>query len=190
MMSLLFIGSSHIKRLESYIKRIDPVSPFSVRDVSIQFHGISGGRLCSSSHVNSFDRTISNLKPNALIIHIGGNDLDQPGMDIEGAIIIALRLVALCKQFVVKYNLQKIICVQLMARSNTRHVNVQIYNDLVIAFNRQLKSELSSCSNVIYWRLKGIKNTGDNLYQDGVHFNEIGLKKYYKNLRGAVLQCC
>lgn len=189
-MSILFIGSSHINRLESFIRRKDQVSPFLVQDTSIHFHGLSGAKICSSSHFNTFDRAISNHKPKSLIIHVGGNDLDQRGMDLDGASIIALRLVAICKLFLAKHNLEKIICVQLMSRSKTRHINVQSYNNLVIAVNRQLKYELSSCSNVVYWRLKGIKNCVDNLYQDGVHFNEKGLLKYYRNLRGAVLHCC
>ena len=85
--------------------------------------------------------------------------------------------------------IDKIICVQLLPRTSTRYVLPALYNNLVIQVNQHLKHELAANSNVFYWKLKGVKHSSVNLFKDGVHFNDLGFHRYYKNLRGAVIRC-
>jgi hypothetical protein len=39
-----------------------------------------------------------------------------------------------------------------------------------------------------YWNIYGVKYTTVNIFQDGVHSNQIDLQRYYRNARGAIIQ--
>jgi hypothetical protein len=52
--------------------------------------------------------------------------------------------------------------------------------------NNFLKSRWKENKCLHYWKLTGVKNSEINLYQDGVHFNDVGNYRYYRNLRGAI----
>ena len=81
---------------------------------------------------------------------------------------------------------QHIIIAQLLPRYDTRHCDPVIYNDCVISVNRLLKCKLSGIRNIHYWKLKGLKQS-NNLFTDGVHLSTASQRKYYKNIRGAII---
>ena len=80
-MSILLIGSSHIKRFEHYIDRKDTLSNFQLPKVTeVHFKGISGGKINNANHVHIFEQAIIEHKPSGVLVQIGGNDLDKPGV--------------------------------------------------------------------------------------------------------------
>ena len=54
--------------------------------------------------------------------------------------------------------------------------------------NNFLKEQIKSVPGLHYWNIYGVKYTTVNIFQDGVHFNQIGLQRYYRNVRGAIIQ--
>lgn len=101
--------------------------------------------------------------------------------------LIILRFVNILKLIARRHSV-KIIACQLLFRENTRHILPSIYNSLVIEANKLLKHELATDSSVFYWNLKGLKQSEHSNFKDWVHLNwEIGLPKYYRNIRGAIL---
>ncbi|KAK3107534.1 hypothetical protein FSP39_016885 [Pinctada imbricata] len=89
--------------------------------------------------------------------------------------------------FVGRYRIKSVAILQLMPRMSTRHLEVDRYNDFVITFNRILKDELKHNRIMTYWKLSGLKHAAVAIYRDGVHLNQDGLIRYYRNIRGAIL---
>jgi hypothetical protein len=60
---------------------------------------------------------------------------------------------------------------------------------MVKLFNVLLKTEIQSQVSMRYWNIQGVKNSPEIVYlDDGVHFNDEGNHKYYRNVRGAIIQ--
>ena len=121
----------------------------------------------------------------SLIFHAGGNDLDQ--QSCEGFTEeMVFRLLSILSPWKGRYNIQTITVLQLTGRRSTYNVPVDKYFS-VCQFNQHLKRELKSHSTIIYWNLRNMKNCISNIYLDGVHFNAEGNLRYYRNVRGAII---
>jgi len=44
-----------------------------------------------------------------------------------------------------------------------------------------------SKSKINFWKIKGVKESLENLFGDGVHFNDDGNLRYYRSIRGALI---
>ncbi|KAK3103405.1 hypothetical protein FSP39_018966 [Pinctada imbricata] len=184
---VLVLGSSHINHLKTFVRQRGCTDFNFHPPIHVHLFGISGGRLQASSHVRLLKNEIRAVKPNALVIHIGGNDLDRKNVTEDCVQTLCYQLVSLCAMLIRRFNLRKITILQLMPRVRTRHVPVHSYNNLVIAFNKELKRAVSAHPKIKYWTISGIKQTKQQIFSDEVHLNNLGLVKYYKNVRGAII---
>lgn len=190
-MDVVVIGSSHVKRLQSYMQSKPELKNFNLNNVNVKTHlyGISGGNITNSRDVkklNSFINTVG-ASPKCLIIQIGGNDMDS--LDITPQEVI-FKLIAMAQVWKVRYNFKQVFVCQLLPREVTRVVQPSQYNENVREANKLLKAELSRAPNsaITYWKIKGVKKSMDSNYVDGVHFNwQFGMPKYFRNIRGAIL---
>ena len=142
-------------------------------DPLVRFYGISGSRGNKKEHCTRWERVISDIRH--LVFHAGGNDLDQnscEGFTEE----MVFRLLSILSSWKGRYNIQTITVLQLTGRRSTYNVPVDKYNFIVCQFNQHLKRELKSHSTII-----------SNVYLDGVHFNAEGNLRYYRNVRGAII---
>lgn len=188
-MSVLIVGSSHIRWLEKFLLSMNCNNNFNLQPQPvINFNGISGGKLCNADHVRRFERSISLCKPTYLIIQVGGNDLDSSSVSVESVELMILQFVSLCTLFQSRYNILKIIVLQLLPRPSPRYLSAASYQYFVKYANRILKRELSIYPSIVYWKIKRVKNPASEIFKDGVHFNSTGMKKYYNNIRGAVIK--
>ena len=121
----------------------------------------------------------------SLIFHAGGNDLDQKSCEGFTEEMV-FRLLSILSPWKGRYNIQTITVLQLTGRRSTYNVPVDKYFS-VCQFNQHLKRELKSHSTIIYWNLRNMKNCISNIYLDGVHFNAEGNLRYYRNVRGAII---
>lgn len=94
----------------------------------------------------------------------GGNDLDSSGANKQLTVEVALKLVDLCDTFKVRYSVFSIAVCQLLPRESLRIVEQDDYNSFVKCTNEQLRTELSTRR-----KLKGLKNSENNNYDDDVH---------------------
>ena len=185
--SVLFIGSSHVKRFERYIRDNDLLHYNVDQRLEVNFFGISGGRITQSSHVRMLQDAIQRHRPDILFVQIGGNDLDQPGVDSAQA--IAFKLLSLGMMWKTRYHIKSVVIGQFMFRTRTRTVTPEQYNELVLEANKLLKAESDGNRDITVWSHKGLKNPTSPCLLDGVHLNHAGLHKFYRNTRGAILQC-
>lgn len=190
-MACLLIGSSHIERLRIFLPEDNP---FQLSDNAlVHFHGISGGRILRSDHVQSYETEVRRIRPSRIIMQIGGNDLDSKEVkgesgvpDLDHVVLVISKIAALARLFISRYHVNNVIVCQFLFRETTRHVEVDRYNLMVLEANRLLKEMLKSDRQVHYWNLKGLKKA-ENLFVDGVHLSPISQVKYYRNIRGAVI---
>ena len=122
-MSVLLLESSHINRLKHYVNKLQQQEFNLDGNVIITLFGINGGRIGNNDHCRRWETYIEQVKPRHIIIHIGGNDLDCPNYNNE--------TIALFDIFRVRFNISHITFVQLLVRQHTRHIPMQIYNNLV-----------------------------------------------------------
>ena len=186
-MRSLFLGSSHVNHLEGYLRKYG-LQTFNLDDSHrVKTYGISGGCVYNASHLQRLEAKIDEFRPHQAILQLGGNDLDQENLTTADADEIVMRLVSLVSLWTNRYRIRDFVILQFMFRRKTRNIPVQIYNDVVLYANTKLKEELSTYPNLRYWNIKGIKYPSEPIYFDGVHFNDYGLAKYYKNVRGAII---
>ncbi|KAK3084476.1 hypothetical protein FSP39_014130 [Pinctada imbricata] len=160
---VLFIGSSHVNRLKSFMEQRGFMNFNFHPPIDCHLFGISGGRLELSSHVRRVGMEISARKPTALIIHIGGNDLDKRDATEDCCHTLCYKLVSLCSMLIQRYNLNRTTILQLMPRTRTRRVSIRVYNDLVLAFNRELKQAVMDHPRIDYWTIRDEKIEEANL---------------------------
>lgn len=115
--------------------------------------------------------------PRHVLIHIGGNDLDSNGGDVQERVF---KLITFASTITDTFDVSSVtIC----------HVAPRKYNGLVKEANTLLKKELKGKQIIHYWKITGVKNATVEIYEDGVHFNiSHGMPRYYRNIRGAIIQ--
>ena len=148
MPGVLILGSSHVNHFKTFLKEENKLDFELQPPVEIHLFGISGGLISRSSHVRRLEEEIQTVQPDALIIHIGGNDLDDKEHEPNRVAETCQLLVSVCDLFATRYNLKLVTVMQLMPRQRTRHWDPELYNNRVIDFNRLLKQiyeTLKSC---------------------------------------------
>ena len=190
-MAYLLMGSSHIEKLRLFLSESNPLQLSGESEV--HFHGILGGRILRSDHVKSFETEVGRTKPSRIIIQIGGNDLDSvdikcdsDNVDIDHIVLVLTKIVALARLFITRFHVEHVAVCQFLFRDKTRHINVKLYNSMVVEANRMLKDMLKFDQQIHYWNLKGLKERED-LFYDGVHLTDRSLLKYFRNIRGAAI---
>lgn len=185
--SVLVLGSSHVNRLSSFINSSPKLHNFDQHRCNIVFTGISGGKILNDNHLRVFENAIRAHRPAWIIIHIGGNDLDRKDISVEDVHLLILKYINLLRTFCRRYSVKFVVC-QLLFRERTRNLLPDCYNQMVLEANKSLKSECKHYDDIVYWKLRGLKNSVENIFSDGVHLNrQIGLPKYYRCIRGAIL---
>lgn len=189
MASVLVIGSSHVNRLQQYINNHLASDNFNLNGHdTVYLFGISGGRIKNNNHCLSWENEIIRVSPNRVLVQIGGNDLDCGEADFSLAEEIILRIISVCSTYLSRHTVEHATVMQLLPRTRTSNCTVARYNNLVRHVNKFLKEQIKSVPALHYWNISGVKNTTVNIFQDGVHFNQIGLQRYYRNVRGAIIQ--
>ena len=129
-MSVLLLGSSHINRLKHYVNKLQQQEFNLNGNIIIKLFGINLGRIGNNDHCRRWETYIEQVKPMHIIVHISGNDLDCPNYNNETGEEIISKLIVLFDIFRVRFHISHITFVQLLERHHTRHVPVQIYNNL------------------------------------------------------------
>ena len=110
------------------------------------------------------------------------------GADFSLAEEIILRIISVCSTYLSRHNVEHATVMQLLPRTQTRNCTVARYNNLVRHANKFVKEQIKSVPGLHYWNIYGVKYTTVNIFQDGVHSNQIDLQRYYRNARGAIIQ--
>lgn len=168
-MTILCVGDSHVKRCGAFIDSQASADVFKIADLpQVNFFGISGGAVTNPRHL----RTI-----------LGGNYLDSRDNAID---TVVFGLTAFLTQIRVQFHIPHITVMRFMPRERTRNIDPETYNERVVLANTKLKFQCQQVG-LVYWRLKGFTNSREQIFADGVHLNSLGMRKYFRQLRGIFL---
>ena len=172
--TVLILGHSFVRRLSSDLR-----SNFDARaaehfnllgDAVIHLHGV-GGRTVKKLRLYDLG-VVSALKPDAIILEIGTNDLvaNRPevvGSEIDDLVQLLLQL----------YSVRII------------GVRAPFFNAVAPILNHYLTDVLELCPNFFSWRHTGFSNpTVSHYLPDGIHLNPQGQYSLYRSYRGAILK--
>ena len=187
MANMLLIGSSHINRLRQYVNDFN-LQNFDLIQPQVSMYGISGGQIKNNHHCGLWSNEVTRVGPDRILVQFGGNDLDCENANEQSAEVIILRLISICSLYLSRPNVEHVTILQLLPRHETRHCPPVVYNNLVRHANTYLKEQIQAVPGLHYWNIYGVKNSTVNIFVDGVHFNQDGFLRYYRNVRGVIVQ--
>jgi len=179
---ILVLGHSFIHRLQAFIVRSNLIpNNFSLDSAVIRLYGV-GGRTVAKVVAYDLD-VVRSFKPDIVILQLGTNDLVAQAPQTVGSSIEELvRL--LHDDLGVQY-----IGVCQVLRRCPPPVRVTDFNTRVQKLHRYLQVVLGPLPFCFYWKHIGFWNPSSNLFlRDGVHLNDLGLFRFHRSLRGAVLK--
>ena len=183
----LIMGYSHIFWLQRFIESAWPrVSlNFAVEGhgCCVHYIGVCGARLPSLRTDEQWER-IYILRPQLVVLHVGGNDLDSlasPSPQQVGA-----QLVEFANELVVVGVSHVVIC-QLIWCDSWRHFSTEVGAALVACVNDFVKAACEGCKQVSFWKHKGFWNSQSVVFRDD-HINDLGNYKLYRSIRGIILR--
>ena len=188
----LIMGHSHIFCLRRFIESAGPSWPGVSSNFAVDGHGcrvhyigVCGARLPSLRTDEQWER-ISILRPQLVVLHVGGNDLDSSaGLSPQQ---VGAQLVEFANELVVVGVSHVVIC-QLIRRDSWRHFSPAVGAARVACVNDYVKVACDGCKQVSVWKHKGFWNPQSMLFRDdGVHLNDLGNYKLYRSIRGAILR--
>lgn len=182
---VLVLGHSYMSRLNNYISG-DParenlalekssVLAFA-HDVGTDNH--PGGVFAASSQLD----LVWELSPDSVVIDLGSNDLCSSKTTTEevvhSIVDLALRVSRIPG---VRHVLVCSITPRLFMKPD--------FNHKVSKANRLLSNTLEGMSNVHFWQHRSMTKNHTRLFtHDGFHFNDTGMLRYYRSIRGAVMK--
>ena len=184
---VLVLGHSYINRLSNFIAR-DPARENLALEKSAVLtfmfdvgHNNPGKVFSASSQLD----IVWDLSPDAVVLDLGSNDLCDSGASPDS---IALAIVDLSLRIAripgVRHVLVCGIIPRLFVPKWKPDFNAQVHDT-----NRILAKFLECLPNVHFWRHRSFALNHSKLFaHDGFHFNDAGLLRYYRSIRGAVMK--
>ncbi len=185
--TVLILGDSFVSRLKDYLDG-NQLFNFNL-DLSghkVFCHGRGGLKIGDlfSSHI--FD-VVDRISPNIVLIEIGSNDLDNGNIPtstlLHNLSNFALALKNACGVSVVA--IMEVFFRAKVCRGNW--TSTDALNGAIHDFNARCK-DMSSYAPFLYWHHVGlVSNWCQYICPDGVHLNNLGLYKFYKSVRSAII---
>ena len=184
------IGHSFVRRLQSYVNQDDSKRNLGLTYTSHQV-AMRGGGGRRISHLQQEFAFIGHMQPEVVLIDIGTNDLDSLRKPVQ---VLARELFQVAATLRDRYNVKLVVICEVFYRTPVgRYASSNPnFNELVHEFNQTCKTYAASAShvfrNIHFWHHSGLVHNWQQYIVDGVHFNELGLFKYFRSLRSAVIR--
>ena len=161
---------------------------FGLAEMEVSYYGVSGGT------VEALRGKISAIlqdRPNIIVMQVGGNDFT--GGEEPDHTEVPHNLIRLAKDLR-RGHASVVIIGKLFYRCRSRHLStdrqLERYNGKVKCTNEVLQSSAKQLQEdrILVWNHKGRELLRDQIIgQDGTHLNQLGMKKLYKSIRGALI---
>ena len=192
--SALILGSSHVKRLNRFRAGDKTRRHFGFARPDLNTvisRGVGGLKL--SDFMAEFDHVIGGIRPDHVFVKIGGNDLCSESVNPTKFV---QELLAMCRYIKQAYGVKLVFVGSLPYRNVSvcaQRWPIRVdYNSVVDAVNLSVKRWCAANpeSNVRFWEHRYLSNASWRHYllDDGVHFNACGSIRYYRSIRGALIQ--
>ena len=186
-MNTLILGHSYIHRLNAYLhspKNTNLLSNTANHNITCIGEGgafFDGRKYNCLRHKGNLHLSSTNTQ--ILIVALGTNDLDR-GMAPDK---VAWRLYLMAAGLQIEHHIRYVFIEQILYRDPVKFPD---FNWRADAANEKVQHLVTNLSNtrVRYWEHRNFKNPRRPLIcGDGVHLNQVGMAKYWRSLRGAIL---
>jgi lysophospholipase L1-like esterase len=193
--SALFLGHSFINRLYSFIgnsndHRVTFNFNLDSEEISILYKGYSGATI---PRVHSRGLPYVAAKhPDIVFLQTASNDLCQRDRSVDDIFRDLVNLVITLRY---SLNIKRVIVLQVLHRlPPTRRIRYAVdtvwFNSRADELNHRMDNYLKGVPGAQFYRLKGFWTESckaSAFEDDGVHLNVNGNRKYYNNLRAALV---
>ena len=185
------VGHSYIKRLSNAVSDSMFSTNFGLeeyKDITFIYRG--------GAHIDSFSGKLSSIEtssPQVVILQLGGNDFSGSTQDDYKDVYN--KLIRLAFEIRTLPSVKVVFIGKLFYRQiNSRYLptcdHVSRYNNKVDYINQHLQDSAQwlNIRHIYIRNHKGRVQMKDHiLLPDGVHLNRLGMKKFYRSLRGALI---
>ena len=187
-MNVLICGHSFIHRLDSYLNSHIPGThpPPTFHSHQVTFIG-KGGSYLSGTKFNCLMHNVylylATSRCHVVYLALGTNDLDRGVPPIQ----VAQRLISLAQNLQAAYNLRYVFLDQIINRDPLKYPGFSLRAKETNTLLQQLLSQAANPA-IILWHHRNFTKPKVRLLQDdGVHPNKVGMNRYWRSLRGAVI---
>ncbi|XP_033731234.1 uncharacterized protein LOC117320859 [Pecten maximus] len=185
-MPVLILGHSYIRRLDQMTNdfRLDCIN-FGLDGTRVQVYcyGLGGGTICPGPKSLQHKLTLlRDIHPKIVILQCGGNDLSRE-CDVNE---LARKIINFASLVMNAPSVQRVVIGQLLPRFSQRLRHS--YNEDVVKLNLALEAMASKQDFLSFWHHRGFWANPRPLYaRDTVHLNEVGMRKYYRSMKAAIV---
>ena len=178
----LVVGHSFPRRLKCYLQTKD-ITNFNLNQDTYRV-GIWGRGGLNLKNVFDYINVISSSHTDCIILDLGANDLDSHSAPCP--VSVAQELINFAIFLRTKSRSKFIYLVSQYRRQNPRRKD---YNTVLQTFNAFIQQwcKKNSQDNIRFWPLRNLSDNWQQYQVDGVHFNDKGQHRYYRSVRGAIL---
>jgi lysophospholipase L1-like esterase len=145
------------------------------------------------NQLNTFLDEISVIKPDVVLIDIGGNDVDNGRIPVKN---MAMQLFDFCKSLQRVCGVKVVVVMEVTFRNRVckgTWADAQMLNKAIRDFNSACKSlcgtRKDQQSTIRFCHHAGmVLDWQQYVHRDGVHLNEAGMGKYVKSIRSAIIR--
>ena len=187
------IGSSFVSRLDNFIKANEQLWNFGLDPdfARVAVHGIGG---LTVPNLQCHDTRLAWQTPDIVILHCGANDLSR---DKRPSLNVAIDLHDYAQHLRHDFHVDHVVMCSALKCYSVKEdgtlkfgISEDIFNDKVSQLNVHL-SYLFDSPSLHFWDLASLQGLYTSVtgidWWDGVHLNLSGMKKYYRELCGAIV---
>jgi len=185
-MNVLIFGHSFIHRLNTYLHQSQSPPALNSEQYKITCIG-KGGACLSGTKYNHLMHTVhqhlTTTNTHAIYIALGTNDLQQGTSPYH----VAQALFTLACKLKAAYHPRYVYIDQILHRDHAKFPGFHRQADQTNSILQQLIGSKNP-PGIKLWKHRNFTNpTTQLLSKDGTHFNQAGMVKYWRSVRGAVL---
>ena len=187
-LKVLLLGNRYVYWVGHYIEKgcNDTPRNMYLTDCDVTFMGFLDATVTVAFlHTDAvFDR-IRHANPDVVILSVGADDIDSVEVIPQ---LVGMDVYSLARD-IVHLGVSKVIVCQVLRQNKWRHISYDEGTNKVCRINEFLCAACSGEDNVLIWKFKGMLNSENDIYQeDGIHLNELGNYKFFRSIRGAIIQ--
>ena len=182
---ILYYGHSFVGHFQDYLASL----PLYMNNFGLQpyegivyYKSVSGAtvdRLVKKSNLNK----INKMNAEVVVLEVGTNDLakeEKSAREVCEQVINLTREILDCR-------VREVIISQVVLRGDEGLKKARSdFTDKVYAYNHMVEGALSFLPRASFWHHHNIWRNIEDHVEDGTHLNDLGHKKLYRSLKGAV----
>ena len=183
---VVLLGHSFVRRLRDFMDSSDQHCNLRLNETlfDITFRAQGGLTIPRLIHERKDLYNFTHACPNIVHLQIGGNDLSDKNTT---TLSVANEIFSFAHFLHYGLHINIVVIGELLWRDPMR-VHSE-YNKNVTDTNSALYNMIQTdgIPNIIFWRHHGFWKDFSHICHDGVHLNDVGMKKYFRSIRNAVL---